>query len=125
MRITSPCLISTDSYSFGRIFTSSTFSTTIFPLLSVIIEATSGISNIRNMKLHRNTVTVLIGMIAVSLIGLLALQSVLIKNAYELKQQTFRQNVSAAMNSIVQKLETGEAVGNTFRILVKEPHSQL
>ena len=77
------------------------------------------------MKLRRVTVTVLVGMIAISLIGLLALQYILIKNAYELKQQAFRQNVSAAMNNIVQKLETGEAVGNTFRILVKEPHSQL
>lgn len=75
------------------------------------------------MKLQQRTIIILIAAIIISLAGLVALQFVLITNAIELKQQAFRQNVNAAMNAVVQKLEAGETVGNVFRVAVKEPQS--
>ena len=73
------------------------------------------------MKIQKRTLALLIMLIAIALVGLLTLQYVLIANAFRLKQQTFRQNVNAAMNAIVQQLETREAVGSVFRVAVKEP----
>src|SRR5258707_12571184 len=78
-------------------------------------------SYIGNMKLQKRTIVILITLIAVSLVGLVSLQSVFIANAIELKQRAFRQNVNAAMSAIVQRLETGEAVGNVYRVAIKEP----
>lgn len=51
----------------------------------------------------------------ISLIGLIYLQYLLLKDAAELKEQAFRQNVTAAMHAIAQKLQTHEAVENVFR----------
>ena len=73
------------------------------------------------MKLHKRTIGILIAFILIALVGLIALQYVLIVNAIELKEQAFKQNVNAAMNTIVQKLEAGETFGNVFKIAVKEP----
>ncbi|HTK83101.1 MAG TPA: HAMP domain-containing sensor histidine kinase [Bacteroidota bacterium] len=73
------------------------------------------------MKLPTKTIGILIALMAIALGGLVALQYVLIENAFEQKEQSFRQNVNAAMNAVVQKLETSEAVGNIFRVAVKQP----
>src|SRR5437016_3678740 len=81
------------------------------------------IHKIEHMKLQKRTIAILTTLIAISLVGLVFLQYVLIANAIELKQQSFSQNVNAAMKAIVQNLETGEAVGDVYRVAVKEPQS--
>ncbi len=53
-------------------------------------------------------------LIIVSLVGLLVVQGLLLKNAWDQKNQTFEQNVMAALNSVVQKLETREATKSTL-----------
>lgn len=53
-------------------------------------------------------------LIIVSLVGLLVVQALLLKNAWDQKNQTFEQSVMAALNSIVQKIETREATKSTL-----------
>lgn len=71
------------------------------------------------MKLQQRTVRWIVGLTVGSLAGLVVLQLILLRNAFELKEQAFRQNVLATMNSIAQKLQTAEAVGDVFRIAVE------
>jgi len=61
------------------------------------------------MALSRKTVSWISALIVISLVGLIILQSSLLSNAMELREQTFRNNVIAALNSTVQKLEQEEA----------------
>ena len=60
------------------------------------------------MTLSKKSVGVIIGLTVIALSGLILLQSYLLYNAMELKEQAFRSNVLAALNSVVQKLETTE-----------------
>jgi two-component system phosphate regulon sensor histidine kinase PhoR len=60
------------------------------------------------MTLSKKTVGVIIALTVIALSGLILLQSYLLYNAMELKEQAFRRNVLAALNSVVQKLETTE-----------------
>ena len=60
------------------------------------------------MTLSKKTVGVIIALTVIALSGLILLQSHLLYNAMELKEQAFRRNVLAALNSVVQKLETTE-----------------
>jgi len=62
-----------------------------------------------DMELSKKSVGRIIALIVISLTGLVILQVFLLKYAIELKEQAFRRNVSSALNSIVYKLETGEA----------------
>lgn len=62
------------------------------------------------MKLSSKTVHVIIALAVVALAGLVVLQGMLLRNALESKEQTFRRNVLAALNDAVRGLETSEAV---------------
>jgi two-component system phosphate regulon sensor histidine kinase PhoR len=83
-------------------------------------ENLRGMSYIVIMKLGKKTLATLLVLMIVALSGLIGLQYVLLANAFEMKQETFRQNVNAAMNAIVQSLETGEAVHNVYRFALKD-----
>ena len=51
----------------------------------------------------------IIGLMSLSVIGLIIIQCYWIANAYKLKQQQFNQNVSEALNKIVEKVEREES----------------
>jgi len=71
------------------------------------------------MKLKKKTVTTIIILTTAALLGLICIQIYLLANALELKKQAFSQNVNAALATVVQKLETREAVTNVFKVFVK------
>ncbi|MGB5138763.1 MAG: histidine kinase dimerization/phospho-acceptor domain-containing protein, partial [Candidatus Zixiibacteriota bacterium] len=66
------------------------------------------------MNLSRRTVGVVITLMVVSLGGLVSLQVYLLKLAMEQKEQIFRRNVFAAMNTVSQRLEKTEAFTFAF-----------
>ncbi len=57
---------------------------------------------------------VIVAAMVVALAGLIAVQWYLLRQAMELKEQAFRRNVFAALNTVAQKLETGEALQVVF-----------
>ncbi len=65
------------------------------------------------MKLSQRTVRVVIALAVLALSGLLVVQALLLYNALETKEQTFRRNVLAALNGASQTLETSEAAGHS------------
>ena len=71
---------------------------------------------IHNMALSKKTVGVIIGLIVVSVSGLVVVQTYLLDYAMELKEQAFRRNVLAALNSAVQRLETSETMSGVFHL---------
>lgn len=62
-----------------------------------------------------------VALMSLALLGLFAIQLYLLDHALELKKQAFRQNVNAALSSIVQQLETRELVGKVLDVTVKVP----
>ena len=66
----------------------------------------------------RTTFLLLLIGVTLAFVGLIALQAVLLNHAWELKTQSFRQNVNAAMSSIVQKVETHEMAMSVVSIAV-------
>jgi len=52
-----------------------------------------------------------------ALVGLVGLQASLLRSALELKEQTFRQNVQAAMAAVARNLEAVETVTATLRVV--------
>ena len=73
------------------------------------------------MKLRTKTIGILAGMMAASLAGLIFLQYYLLRNAIELKEQAFRQNVNAAMSAMTQKLQTQETANHVFKHIASDP----
>jgi len=71
------------------------------------------------MKLKKKTVTTIIVLTTAALLGLICIQIYLLTNALKLKKQAFGQNVNAALATVVQKLETREAVTDVFRVSVE------
>lgn len=71
------------------------------------------------MKRNRKTLTAIVVVISMALLGLIWLQIVLLDRAFELKTQAFRQNVNAALNSIVSQLEEKEMVSKAVRVMLK------
>ncbi len=69
-----------------------------------------GIAYIGSMALSRKNVRIIVGLILVSLSGLMLLQIFLLNSAMELKQQTFRRNVANALGEAVNALQAREAV---------------
>ena len=68
------------------------------------------------MKLTRRTIGVLMGLIIVSLAGIICLQMYLLKSAYDQKEESFRQAVGSVMTAVRDGLETGEAVARVFAV---------
>lgn len=63
----------------------------------------------------------IVGLMSLALLGLIGVQLYLLDHAMELKKQAFRQNVNAALSSIVQQLETKEMVAKVLDVTVKTP----
>lgn len=68
------------------------------------------------MKLSKKIVGAIVGLMSLALLGLTGIQLYLLDHAMELKKQAFRQNVNAAMSSIVQQLETKEMATKVFNV---------
>ena len=66
------------------------------------------------MKLSKKTVRAIVALIVLALGGLIYLQFRLLMNTIELKEQTFKRNVFAAMNSASEKLEEVDARNRIF-----------
>jgi two-component system, OmpR family, phosphate regulon sensor histidine kinase PhoR len=76
------------------------------------------------MKLRPMTIWTITGVSAAALTGLVVLQFFLLRNAYEFRQQAFERNVHAALNSVAQRLETGEAVDKFFQVDLGASHER-
>ena len=70
------------------------------------------------MKLSKSKIITIIILISIALIGLLWLQIYILNHAINLEREIFSQNVNAALNSIIQKLESREALTRVFRVAV-------
>ena len=68
------------------------------------------------MRLPGKTVSIITLAMVISLLGLIVLQTSLLKSAAAQKEQAFRQNVSAALNTVAQKLEVGEAATSALGV---------
>ena len=64
------------------------------------------------------TVALIVGLMSFALLGLIGIQLYLLDHAMELKKQAFRQNVNAALTSIVQQLEAREVATKVFNVAV-------
>ena len=73
------------------------------------------------MQFKKKIFGIIVVLMSAALLGLIALQLILLDNAIELKKQAFRQNVFAALNSIVQKLETHETVAKVVDFIITTP----
>ena len=69
-----------------------------------------------SMRLPGKTVSIITLAVVISLLGLIVLQISLLKSAAAQKEQAFRQNVSAALNAVAQKLEVGEAATSALGV---------
>ncbi len=67
-----------------------------------------------SMKLTKNTVRAIVSLIVVAVIGQMILQYTLLKNTIELRDQTFKRNVFAAMNDALDKLEEMDLRNRVF-----------
>ena len=76
------------------------------------------------MRLSRHKVRAIVALIVCALAGLVYLQYRLLMNSVELKQQTFRRNVIAAMNFAIEKLEEIDARNVLFVAREFEPPSR-
>ncbi len=73
------------------------------------------------MKLRPWKIWTITGVSVAALAGLIALQYYLIRAAYDVREQAFERNVHAALNSVAQRLETGEAMGKVFQLALGSP----
>ena len=69
------------------------------------------------MGLSKKNVWIITVAMVISLIGLIGLQASLLKSAMQLKEQTFRQNVQAAMSEVTRGLETAETITATLHVM--------
>ena len=69
------------------------------------------------MGLTKQTVWVITIAMVISLIGLIGLQASLLKSAMQLKEQTFGQNVQAALSDVAGRLETAETITATLHVI--------
>jgi len=68
------------------------------------------------MKLSKKIVITIIILLTAALSGLLCLQIAMLDRAADLELQTFRQNVNAALSSIIQKLETHDMLVRVLEV---------
>jgi len=69
------------------------------------------------MGLSKQIVWMITVAMVISLIGLIGLQASLLKSAMQLKEQTFRQNVHAALSGVAGGLETTETITATLHVI--------
>jgi len=68
------------------------------------------------MKSKKLTVIITMTFLAIALLGIVLLQTYLLKHGLFLENEIFQQNVRAALNSIVQKLETAETAQRVIKL---------
>lgn len=68
------------------------------------------------MKLSKKSAGLVIFIITTAMVGLVSVQIFLLNQAYNMKLQTFRQNVNSALNSVVEKLETRETLNRVMKL---------
>jgi signal transduction histidine kinase len=68
------------------------------------------------MLLKRPPHWLLVAAVVIALAGLIAVQVYLLRNAFELKEQAFNQNVAGALGMTSIRLATSETVANVFRV---------
>jgi signal transduction histidine kinase len=66
------------------------------------------------MSSTQRKIGVVTGLIIISLAGLLTVQGMLLKNAWDQKDQAFRRNVMMVLSSVAQKLETRETAASAL-----------
>ncbi|MGH7454180.1 MAG: hypothetical protein ACRENG_22695, partial [bacterium] len=71
--------------------------------------------------MSKKMVGAIVALMSLALVGLIGVQLYLLDHAMELKKQAFRQNVNAALSSIVQQLETKEMVAKVFDVAMNIP----
>jgi two-component system phosphate regulon sensor histidine kinase PhoR len=69
------------------------------------------------MGLSKQTVWIITIAMVIALVGLVGLQASLLKGAMQLKEQTFRQNVQAALSDVAGRLETAETITATLHVI--------
>jgi two-component system phosphate regulon sensor histidine kinase PhoR len=68
------------------------------------------------MALKRPPLWLIVAAVVMALAGLIAVQVYLLTNAFELKEQAFKQNVTGALGMTSIRLATNETMANVFRI---------
>lgn len=71
------------------------------------------------MERKQRTITTIIVLITAALLGMVWVQIILLQKAFELAKQAHAQNVNAALNRIVSKLEDRETVTHTFKAITR------
>jgi signal transduction histidine kinase len=84
------------------------------------VEPVPGGVYIHSMRLSRRTVRIIVGLMVLALLGLVALQVSLLMNSSALKEQTFRQNVVAALNAASDRLADIAATDQLF-VMAESP----
>ena len=70
------------------------------------------------MRLTKRTIGFLIAIAIISLLGIMGIQLFLLKNAYEQKEQAFRQTVDNVLAAVNDGLETNDAVSKVFAVSI-------
>jgi two-component system, OmpR family, phosphate regulon sensor histidine kinase PhoR len=69
------------------------------------------------MKISSKRVWLMVAVIVAALSGLVLVQAILLQNALESKDQAFKRNVTEALDQVVKKLETHEALRQTIHVI--------
>ncbi|PWB74223.1 hypothetical protein C3F09_04225 [candidate division GN15 bacterium] len=69
------------------------------------------------MTLSKKRVRLVVALIVTALAGLLFVQTILIRTAWDAKEQAFRRSVFAALDLAVKKLEAGEAMAESIKTM--------
>ncbi len=73
------------------------------------------------MTLSRRTVILIVALLVTALVGLGIIQVLLLRQAVALRSEAFTRNVNGALVSVVEKLETREALGRALELTTSLP----
>lgn len=73
------------------------------------------------MRLSRKAIRILIVLVVISLLGIMAIQLYLLKNAYDQKEEALRQTVATVLAAVNDGLEARDAVSKVFAVGVSPP----
>src|SRR5690606_16602440 len=72
--------------------------------------------------MNRKSISLIIGLMAVALIGVMAMQYYFIRESFYLKRQLFDESVTAAINTVALKVEKDEALRFLNQREIQERH---
>lgn len=72
------------------------------------------------MRLNKRTISALILLVVISLLGIMGLQIYLLKSAYDQKEEAFKRSVAAVLAAVNDGLEAGEAVTRIFKVATRD-----